>query len=166
MAPSAALEQASKLGMDLLDNGGRQLFGISREADWVVGGAAFGFAAGIIQLLANRALEVDEWVHHEFCVYVIFQMGDRSSESASQKDKSQVDYDYKWPGKKRMDRRDFAQSDDVTYHGDDSVYDYQDYYENNLNHEYNRYSDFLCPINVEKEEDLPREEKVEKKKKN
>ena len=60
MAPSAALEQASKLGMDLLDNGGRQLFGISKEADWVVGGAAFGFAAGIIQLLANRAIEVDE----------------------------------------------------------------------------------------------------------
>jgi hypothetical protein len=62
MAPLAALEQASKLGMELLDDGGRQLFGISREADWVVGGAAFGFAAGIIQLLANRALEVNNWV--------------------------------------------------------------------------------------------------------
>ena len=60
MAPSAAQEQASKLGMDLFDDGGRQLFGISREADWVVGGAVFGFAAGIIQLLANRAIEVDE----------------------------------------------------------------------------------------------------------
>ena len=70
MAPSAAQEQASKLGMDLFDDGGRQLFGISREADWVVGGAVFGFAAGIIQLLANRAIEVDEWVHRVFCVYV------------------------------------------------------------------------------------------------
>ena len=70
MAPSTALEQASKFGNDLFDDGGRQLFGISREADWVVGGAAFGFAAGIIQLLASRAIEVDELVHCVFCVYV------------------------------------------------------------------------------------------------
>jgi hypothetical protein len=56
MAPSAVLEQASKLGMDLHDDGGRQLFGISREADWVVGGVAFEIAAGIIQLLANIEL--------------------------------------------------------------------------------------------------------------
>ena len=91
-------------------------------------------------------------------------MGERSSEFASRKDKSQVDYDYKWPGKNRMDRRDFAQSDDDTYYGDDSVYDYQDYYENNLNHEYNRYSDFIYPINVEKERDLrTREVKVKSK---
>ena len=60
MAPLAALEQASKLEMDLFEDGGRQLFGISREADWAVGGAAFGFAAGIIQVLANRAMEVDK----------------------------------------------------------------------------------------------------------
>ena len=45
MAPSANLEQASKLAVDLFDDGGGQLFGISREADWGVGGAAFGFCS-------------------------------------------------------------------------------------------------------------------------
>ena len=84
-------------------------------------------------------------------------MGEQSSEFASRKDKSQVDYDHKWPGKNIMDRRDFAQSHDVTYNGDDSVYDYQDYYENNLNHHehtYNRYSDFIYPIDVEEEKPI------------
>ena len=36
----------------------RLLFGISREVDWAVGGAAFGFVAGVIQFIANRVLEV------------------------------------------------------------------------------------------------------------
>ena len=35
-----------------------RLLGLGKEADWVVGGAFFGFAAGIIQLLANRAIQV------------------------------------------------------------------------------------------------------------
>ena len=60
--PPLALEEVGKVGADMFGDqfgdGGRQLLGISREADWVVGGAAFGFAAGIIQFLANRALEV------------------------------------------------------------------------------------------------------------
>ena len=90
-------------------------------------------------------------------------MGERNSESTSPKDKSKVDYDYKWLDK---NKRDFAQSDDDTYYGDDSVYDYQDYYENNLNHHehtYNRHHDFTFPISVEKEEDPPTiEEKVTK----
>ena len=36
-----------------------RLLGLGKEADWVVGGAFFGFAAGIIQLLANRAIQVN-----------------------------------------------------------------------------------------------------------
>jgi hypothetical protein len=92
-------------------------------------------------------------------------MGEQSSEFASRKDKSQMDYDYNWPDKKWKARRDLADSNDVTYYGDDIVFDYQDYYENNLNHqEYNRYHDFIYPISVEKEEDLStREEKVKNK---
>ena len=35
-----------------------RLLGLGKEADWVVGGAFFGFAAGIIQLLANKAIQV------------------------------------------------------------------------------------------------------------
>ena len=75
-----------------------------------------------------------------------------------------MDYDYKWLDK---NKRDFAQSDDVTYYGGDSVYDYQDYYENNLNHHehtYNRYNDFTFPISGGKEEGRPtREEKGKNK---
>ena len=91
-------------------------------------------------------------------------MEERNSESTSPKDKSKVDYDYKWLDK---NKRDFAQSDDVTYYGDDSVYYYQDYYLNNLNHDehtHNRYNDFTYPISVGKEEGPPtREEKVKNK---
>ena len=49
-------------------------------------------------------------------------MGERSSESTSPKDKSKVDYEYKWLEK---NRRDFALSQDDTYYSNDSVYDYQ-----------------------------------------
>jgi hypothetical protein len=92
-------------------------------------------------------------------------LGKQSSGPSSRKDKYPVDYDYKWPDKNRMDRRDFAHSPDDTYYGDDSVYDYKDYYENNLNqHEYNRYHDLTYPISVGKQEGpSTREEKVKNK---
>ena len=43
---------------DLVAGEDGRLLGLGKEADWVVGGAFFGFAAGIIQLLANRAIQV------------------------------------------------------------------------------------------------------------
>ena len=72
-----------------------------------------------------------------------------------------MDYDYKWPDENRMDRKDFAHSHDFTHYRADSVYDYQDYYENNLNqheHTYYRYDDFTYPISVGKEESPPTRE--------
>ena len=49
--------QVPDLVADQILQDGR-LLGLGKEADWVVGGAFFGFAAGIIQLLANRAIQV------------------------------------------------------------------------------------------------------------
>ena len=43
---------------DLVAGEDGRLLGLGKEADWVVGGAFFGFAAGIIQLLANKAIQV------------------------------------------------------------------------------------------------------------
>ena len=50
-----------------------------------------------------------------------------------------------------MNKGNFAESDDVTYYGDDSVNDYHDYYENNLNHHEHEYN-ITYPLSVEKEE--------------
>ena len=81
-------------------------------------------------------------------------MGDQSHGFASRKDKAEDDYEY--PEKESMERRDFA--DDVFDYGDDYIYDYQDYYVNNLKdvkdyeqYDRNRNADFMYPIYVENE---------------
>ena len=62
-----------------------------------------------------------------------------------------------------MNKGNFAESDDVTYYGDDSVNDYHDYYENNLNHHEHEYN-ITYPLSVEKEEGpTTREEKAKNK---
>jgi hypothetical protein len=59
----------------------------------VVGGAAFGFAAGIIQFLAYRAQEEDKWVHRVFlCLFMsIFRWENGDQNLHLEKNKAKVE---------------------------------------------------------------------------
>ena len=102
------------------------------------------------------------------------QIGERRSEFASRKDKLHDGYQYNWLGKDKNIRRkslndasEYGDEHDATEYGDEYVYDYREYYENNIDYEKyprDRDSDFNYPRSGVNEEDFgSRDEQVKRK---
>ena len=101
------------------------LLGHSKEVDWAIGGAAFGFTAGLLQFLSNTA----------------FKIGEQNRRIAERKE-SVEKFDYidrktsfqqKMSFKRKQFEEDYRNEPlEYEYEDTDDVYDYEDYVLNQL----------------------------------